>query len=44
MAYYTIYAIMIISFCGLSLQAPDTKGKVIGLLLAIVNALIFYKG
>jgi len=34
---------MLIGFGGVSLYNPDTKGKVIGFLLLIINYLIFKK-
>jgi len=42
--YYIVYSIMLISFFGLSLTDPTIKGKCLGILLTVVNALIFYKG
>jgi len=43
MIYKLFYIMMLIGYLGLSLQTPDIKGKLIGILLLIVNALIFYK-
>jgi len=40
--YKTAYYIMIVSYLILSIYSPTLKGKAIGLLLTIVNALIFY--
>lgn len=42
--YDIFYLMMIVGFAGVSAGAPDVKGKIIGFLLLIVNALIFYKG
>lgn len=42
--YDIFYLMMVIGFAGVSAGAVDFKGKVIGFLLLIVNALIFYKG
>ena len=44
MMYNIFYLLMLIGFGGVSAGSPDIKGKVIGILLLIVNALIFYKG
>jgi len=41
--YYFLYSIMLIGYIGVSLQAPDLKMKIIGILLTVVNAMIFYK-
>jgi len=43
MMYYLLYTIMLVGFLGLSIQNPDLKGKMIGILLTIVNALLFWK-
>jgi len=40
--YKIAYYIMIISYLILSIYSPTLKGKLIGFLLTIVNALIFY--
>lgn len=41
--YHFLYSLMLIGFVGVSIQAPDLKGKVIGFLLAVVNGLIFWR-
>ena len=41
--YLFFYILMLIGYAGLSVQG-DLKGKVIGILLLIVNAIIFWKG
>jgi len=41
--YKLFYIMMLIGYLGLSLQTPDIKGKLIGVLLLIVNVLIFYR-
>jgi hypothetical protein len=43
MIYKLFYILMLIGYLGLSLQTPDIKGKLIGILLLIVNALIFWR-
>lgn len=44
MIIYRIFlGMMLIGYLGLSIQAPDIKGKLIGILLLIVNALIFWR-
>jgi len=35
---------MLIGYSGVTFLSADIKGKAIGLLLLIVNGLIFYKG
>ena len=44
MVYYSFYYIMLIGYLGVSISSPDNKTKIIGVLLTIVNALIFHKG
>lgn len=44
MIYKICYCLMLIGYLGLSLQTPDIKGKLIGILLLIANGLIFWKG
>ncbi len=44
MIYWILYIMMLIGFTGLGVLSPSVKFKVIGLLLAIVNGLIFFKG
>jgi hypothetical protein len=34
---------MLVGYLGLSLQTPDFKGKLTGILLLVVNALIFWR-
>jgi len=41
--YYTFYVMMLIGYLGVSLGSPTFKLKLIGLLLLLVNALVFYK-
>ena len=43
MYYYICYVFMVIGFFGCSVMSPDIKTKVIGLLLTVVNILIFWK-
>jgi len=38
-----LYAMMLIGFAGLSLRIPSLKMKIIGILLTLVNALLFWK-
>lgn len=41
--YYIAYILMVISYTYLGLTGPNLKMKLIGLLLAVVNALIFWR-
>jgi hypothetical protein len=41
--YYIFYGAMIIGYIGVSFQAVDLRTKVIGILLTIVNGLIFWR-
>jgi hypothetical protein len=41
--YWLFYILMSIGYIGLSCQATDLKSKVIGVLLTIVNMVIFWK-
>lgn len=41
--YWLFYSLMAIGYIGLSFQAPDLKTKIIGVLLTIVNMVIFWK-
>jgi len=41
--YYFLYSLMLIGFIGVSVQAPDLRSKVIGILLVVVNGLIFWR-
>ena len=36
-----LYYMMLVGFFGLSIQHPDKDMKIVGLLLTVVNALIF---
>ena len=43
--YYPIYGTMLLTYAILSVTAmPTPKDKLLGILLTIVNALIFWKG
>jgi len=43
--YWAIYGIMIASYATLSVTSmPTPKDKLIGILLTVVNALLFWKG
>lgn len=44
MIYKICYILMLVGYLGLSLQTPDIKGKLIGIVLLIANALIFWRG
>ncbi len=44
MLYWILYSMMLGGFLGLSLQVPDPKMKAIGILLTVVNALLFWRG
>lgn len=41
--YYFFYFLMLIGYIGVTFQAIDLKSKIIGILLALVNAIVFYK-
>jgi hypothetical protein len=43
MIYKLFYILMLVGYLGLSLQTPDIKGKLIGIVLLIANALIFWR-
>jgi hypothetical protein len=43
MIHWVFYTLMLLGYSGLSILAPDLKTKIIGILLTIVNGLIFYK-
>jgi len=43
MMYKILYWMMIISYFGISIQVPSFKMKIIGILLTIVNGLLFIK-
>jgi len=42
--YKLFYFMMVIGYFGCAISVPTFKLKVIGILLTIVNALLFYKG
>jgi len=42
--YWLCYWGMLIGYLGVSVQSVDLKTKIVGILLMIVNGLIFYKG
>ena len=44
MIYQIFYYVMLFGYLGVSLLSGDIKSKIIGILLLIVNGLIFYKG
>lgn len=41
--YCLFYFLMLIGYLGLTLQTTDLKSKLIGILLLIVNGIVFYK-
>lgn len=41
--YKIFYYMMLIGYTGLSIQAPTLKGKAIGIVLLVANALIFWR-
>jgi hypothetical protein len=43
MIYKIFFWMMIIGFLGVSIQNPSLKQKMIGLLLAVVNMIIFWE-
>jgi len=43
MAYNIFYWMMLIGYLGISIQTPSLKMKMIGILLTIVNGLLFLK-
>jgi len=43
MVYWICYWIMLIGYAGVSLGTSDIKMRLIGILLIIVNALLFWK-
>jgi hypothetical protein len=43
MIYKICYALMLVGYLGLTFQAPDIKGKIIGGLLLAANAVIFMR-
>lgn len=44
MMYKIAYITMLISYAYLSFQSVDLKTKILGILLTIVNGIIFWKG
>lgn len=45
LSYYVIYSIMLVSFFTLSIiSMPTLREKAIGILITLVNALLFWKG
>jgi len=44
MLYWIFYIMMLIGYLGVSLLVPGLKIKTIGILLVMVNALIFWRG
>jgi len=40
--YKLFYYMMLVGYFGVSIQAPDLKTKIIGILLTVVNALLFW--
>lgn len=42
--YNLFYWLMIIGYIGVSFLSDDLKPKIIGILLGIVNGIIFWKG
>lgn len=43
MIHWIMYTMMLVGYAGLTIQAPSMKMKVIGILLTIVNGMLFYK-
>lgn len=43
MLYKILYTMMLVGYLGLSIQHSSPRMKIIGILLAIVNALLFWK-
>ena len=43
MIYQVSYWAMVIGYAAVSLQIPSIKMKVVGILLTIVNAILFWK-
>ena len=41
--YRTMFFLMEIGYLGVSLQSVDLKSKILGILLCVVNALIFWR-
>ncbi len=43
MLYQILYILMLISYAGLGIMSPTPRLKAIGLLLVVVNGLIFWR-
>ena len=43
MLHWTLYIMMLVGYAGLSVQAPTLKMKTIGILLTIVNGVLFWR-
>jgi len=43
MIYWIFYVAMIVGYAGVSLQNPDAKMRIIGILLVVVNGILFWK-
>lgn len=43
MIYNIFYYMMLIGYLGVSIQVPSLKMKIIGILLVIVNGVLFWK-
>lgn len=41
--YWILYVCMIVGFGGLAMSTPDPKLRIIGILLTIVNGLLYFK-
>jgi len=41
--YNLFYSLMLIGYFGVSIQVPSLKMKIVGILLLLVNAIIFVK-
>ena len=43
MLYKLFYILMLIGYGGLTMIAPDIKNKIIGILLLLVNGILFWR-
>jgi len=43
MIYWVLYTMMVVGFFGLSMINPSLKMKVLGVLLTIVNGMLFWR-
>ena len=43
MLYKLFFYMMLLGYAGLTIQAPDLRGKIVGGLLLLANAGIFYR-